>query len=412
VSEPLVRVEGLKKYYFDDNSLVKRLLRREPERVKAVDGVSFDIRQGTTLGLVGESGCGKSTTGETVLGLREPTAGRVRFDGVDIFERDDLTEFRRRTGIVFQDPFSSLDPRMTVSEIIREPMMVHGVGTKADRRDRVVDLLELVGLSADHVDRYPHEFSGGQRQRIGIARAIALEPEFVVLDEPVSSLDVSVQAQILNLLADLQSDLGLTYLLIAHDLSVVKHISDSVAVMYLGRIVERAPTDDLFETPKHPYTRALLESVPRARTAEQDRTMDPLEGDVPSPRNPPSGCQFRTRCPEVIPPSELDVSQRGYREIMSLREKVTTGDLNVNTPDITDSSWGETPEPTAVIDSFFSEPLPDEHRETVRTAVAQYLAGDRTQAAATLRDPFESVCERETPEARSANHHATCHLYE
>jgi peptide/nickel transport system ATP-binding protein len=295
--DPLVRVEDLTKYYFERDNLTDRLLGREPESVQAVDGVSFEVREGETLGLVGESGCGKSTTGETLLRLREPTDGAAYFDGENVFEQDDLTEFRERAQVVFQDPYSSLDPRMTAGAIVREPLDVHDWRTAEERRDRVAELMERVGLSASQTDRYPHEFSGGQRQRIGIARALALEPDFIVCDEPVSALDVSVQAQILNLLDDLQEEFGLTYLFIAHDLSVVRHICDRVAVMYLGEIVEVGPVEDIFENPGHPYTEALLESVPRADTSEQGREVETLAGDVPSPRNPPSGCRFHTRCP-------------------------------------------------------------------------------------------------------------------
>jgi peptide/nickel transport system ATP-binding protein len=301
VSDPLLEVEDLRKYYYEQDTAVDRLLGREPVSIRAVDGVSFHVDEGETLGLVGESGCGKSTTGETVLRLREATDGSVTFDGEDVLAMDssELTAFRRRAQVVFQDPFSSLDPRMTAGDIIAEALTIHDVGFPAERRERALELLERVGLSADQVDRYPHEFSGGQRQRIGIARALALEPEFVVLDEPVSALDVSVQAQVLNLLEDLQEEFGLTYLFIAHDLSVVRHISDRVAVMYLGEVVETGPVDDIFENPSHPYTQALLESVPRATTDEQGRQVDALPGDVPSPRDPPDGCRFHTRCPEA-----------------------------------------------------------------------------------------------------------------
>jgi len=297
--DPLLEVEGLRKYYFEQDTVLDRLLGRDPVSVKAVDGIDFEIFEGETLGLVGESGCGKSTTGETLLRLREATDGRIAFDGEDVLEMgdDELTEFRQRAQVVFQDPFSSLDPRMTAGDIVTEPLEIHDVADRGERRERAIELLERVGLSADQIDRYPHEFSGGQRQRIGIARALALEPEFVVLDEPVSALDVSVQAQVLNLLEDLQEEFGLTYLFIAHDLSVVRHISDRVAVMYLGEIVETGDVDDIFENPEHPYTQALLESVPRASAGEHGRRVDALPGDVPSPRNPPSGCHLHTRCP-------------------------------------------------------------------------------------------------------------------
>ncbi len=294
----LLEVKDLKKYF-----PVKRgIFRRTVAHVKAVDGVSFFIKEGETLGLVGESGCGKTTTGRVILKLIEPTAGQVilRRDNqaVDLakLRLRQLKPLRREMQIIFQDPYSSLNPRMTIGDIIAEPLVVHNVAKGKEREARVRELLEAVGLNPNYMKRYPHEFSGGQRQRIGIARALALDPKLIICDEPVSALDVSIQAQVINLLQDLQKEFGLTYLFIAHDLSVVRHISDRIAVMYLGRIVEMAETEKIFTVPKHPYTEALLSAVP-VPDPEFHRDRIILKGDVPSPVNPPSGCHFHPRCP-------------------------------------------------------------------------------------------------------------------
>jgi oligopeptide transport system ATP-binding protein len=268
-----------------------------------VDGVTFDVYRGETLGLVGESGCGKSTTGRTILQLYHATAGKVFFEGINLadLKGDQLRRIRRRMQMLFQDPYASLNPRMTVGNIIGEPLEVHKVATGKDRNHRVQELLAMVGLNPSFVNRYPHEFSGGQRQRIGIARALALHPDFIVCDEPISALDVSIQAQVVNLLEDLQEQFGLTYLFIAHDLSMVRHMSDRIAVMYLGKIVELANRNDLYQIPQHPYTQALLSAVPIPDpVADAKRKRIILEGDVPSPLNPPKGCNFNTRCPKVI----------------------------------------------------------------------------------------------------------------
>ena len=291
---PILEVRDLKKHF----PIKKGLLRRTVGHVFAVDGVSFSIGKGETMGLVGESGCGKTTVGRTLLRLTEPSDGQILLSGRDVTKlpKSEIRPFRREMQIIFQDPFSSLDPRMTAGQIVAEPLMVHGVGNREERRKRVAELFNRVGLRAAQMDNFPHQFSGGQRQRIGIARALALNPKLIIGDEPVSALDVSIQAQVINLLMDLQKELGLSYLFISHNLAVVEHISHKIAVMYLGRIVEYADKKSIFTAPKHPYTEALLSAVPVPDPTIKRKKLV-LEGDVPSPVRPPSGCHFHTRCP-------------------------------------------------------------------------------------------------------------------
>ena len=522
VGESLLEVDGLRKYYDQADGILDRYLEREDNSVKAVDGLSFSIRRGETLGLVGESGCGKSTAGRALLQLTEPTDGRVVFAGTDLTDLGGaaLRETRTDLQMIFQDPLSSLDPRQSIGQTIREPLSVHdlpesdpsveseaavtvsgldrdrvevtvddgidaiigaedgvatahvdvrvtdgdvsvdvreplgvdGTITRTDagaisqvsltvspgetdrlrRRRRVKHLLEAVGLEAGQYDRYPHELSGGQRQRVGIARALAVDPAFIVCDEPVSALDVSVQAQILNLMEDLQDRFDLTYLFIAHDLSVVRHIADRVAVMYLGEIVEVATTDELFAAPQHPYTKALLSAIPEPDPTVNTDDRVILKGDVPSPIDPPTGCHFRTRCPSVIPPADLDIEQDTYRAVMDFRQRVEKRAIDVETARQTASEsvqeaatdGGNTNGDTdaadsvaaavvdAVRDTQFDRRLSGETKDAVDHAIRLVLTDEWDAAASTLEATFASVCERRDPTLSAGDHKAACHLLE
>ena len=396
--DTLVEVNELKTYY-DDGGIV------DSNPVKAVDGVDFEIKRGETLGLVGESGCGKTTLGRTLIQLEDSTSGEVLFDGTDVTELSgqELKDWRRNSQMVFQDPESSLNDRMTIGEIVREPLDVHDWNTPEERRERVRELLDVVGLQPQHYYRYPHQFSGGQRQRIGIARALALEPEFVVLDEPVSALDVSVQAQILNLLEDLQDEFGLTYLFIAHDLSVVRHICDRVAVMYLGNVMELGETAELFENPKNPYTHSLLSAIPEPDpTADRDRIT--LRGTPPSPRDPPQGCPFTTRCPMKIRPDKYQdmdadtwVAIEVFREVLRERSRA-------------DKSLTEQAKELLGMETRFSDigeikrelfgdlDLSTEVRQYVEEAADHVEENDEAGARELLREEFGSVCDFEKPD--------------
>jgi len=396
--ETLVEVEGLKKHYGEGG-------RFSGPPVKAVDGVSFNIERGETLGLVGESGSGKTTLGRTLVQLETATEGRISFSGQDVtkLSGDELKQWRKNAQIVFQDPESSLNDRMTIGEIIREPLDAHNWKSPEERREKVRNLLSSVGLQEDHYFRYPHQFSGGQRQRIGIARSLALEPDFLVLDEPVSALDASVQAKILNLLEDLQEEFELTYLFIAHDLSVVRHICDRVAVMYLGKIMEIGDTEELYTDAKNPYTKSLLSAIPRPDPASE-RTRITLPGTPPSPRDPPEGCQFSTRCPAKIRPEKFaELSDETWDAIEQFREVVrerTRLDLGIRGRAKRQLGiFSDFDDIEEAADELFADVEPPSAvEEAIQTAIEQVKDGYPDQARESLKETFGGICDTERPE--------------
>ncbi|MFB6360237.1 MAG: ABC transporter ATP-binding protein [Halobacteriales archaeon] len=412
--DPLLSVRGLTKHF----RITEGVMQREVGRVRAVDGIDFEIRRGETFGLIGETGCGKSTAARTLLRLEDPTDGTVVFDGEPVteFGPTALKRFRRRAQMIFQDPTSSFDPRMRIGESIAEPLRAHGLSDKAERDELVETMLGHVGLATETAQQYPHELSGGQKQRAALARALVVNPELLVADEPVSALDVSVQAEILDLLDDLQDAFDLSILFITHDINVVREICDRVAVMYLGEIVEMGPTGTLLENPQHPYTRALVASIPTLDPDDAGRQAT-LSGEVPDPSNPPSGCRFHTRCPEVIPPEEYEIEQAHWRAIVRLRVQLAEPDA---TPadfaaDIDPAADEPTPEAAAVREHFdIPAALDDAAAEAELAAAIDAIVDGKLEAAAgRLQEQFPTPCIEDWPEMRqtAVDHPAACHLH-
>ncbi len=412
---PLLEVRNLCKYFSNDGGLFGGVtldeefpfVRRDPQNVRAVEDVSFDIKKGETLGLVGESGCGKSTLARTVLRLLEPTSGSVYFKGEDLasISGEPLRRKRQDMQMIFQDPQSSLDPRMKVGPIVEEPMRAHGMLDAEGREARAKELLEKVGLDPQHYNRYPHAFSGGQRQRVNLARALSVNPDFIVCDEPVSALDVSIQAQVLNTMRELQDEFDLTYLFIAHDLSVIRHISDRVAVMYLGQMVELADKEELFENPQHPYTQALLDAIPVPDPRSDGRTAL-LTGDVPSPIDPPSGCRFRTRCPSLIQPAAYDMSDAAWANVLEFQRSVKRREFETTA----------TPE---IRRRYFPDAEPGGEAGTLLDEALDHIAAEEwDEAERLLTESFAetSICATDEPayevdpEFGDGRHYSACHL--
>ena len=441
-ARPIMQVKNLKKHY----PLTKGFLKDEIGRIKAVDGISFDLSRGETLGIVGESGCGKSTAATSMIRLEEPTDGEIIFDGEDITEYDntELKRFRRKVQMIFQDPDSSFDPRMNVGDAVAEPLVVQGMADGKRREEIVADLLERVGLSKEDIKRFPHEFSGGQKQRIALARALAVNPDIIVADEPVSALDVSIQSEILALMKALQEEFGLTIVVISHNLGVVQEICDRVAVMYLGEFVETGPTEELFEDPQHPYTRALLSAIPVPDPNRRGLGTE-LKGDVPDPGSPPSGCRFHTRCPEVIPPTDVDIPQEDWRSVLHFRERIRNGTVDPSSlgeiaavegglaPDefrddeaggfLRDAEGsvdvtrvpGDLVRETIQREYDLPEALPDpEPNEALEKALERITEDDIEGAREALDSIFVTPCELDQPELLelSPGHEAACHLHE
>ncbi|MFB6089634.1 MAG: ABC transporter ATP-binding protein, partial [Halobellus sp.] len=418
VDPPLLDVRGLEKHY----PVTEGFWNREVGRVRAVDGVDLTVERGEAVGLVGESGCGKSTAARAVLRIDEPTGGTVRFRGEDVTDYDPvrLKRFRRRAQLIFQDPTSSFDPRRSIGESVAEPLAVQGMSDRARRRRLAASTLERVGLDADTADRYPHELSGGEKQRAALARALVVDPDLLVADEPVSALDASVQADVLGLLDRLRRELDLGVLLVSHDLAVVREVCDRVAVMYLGEIVESGPVESVFEDPQHPYTRALLASMPVPDPTVESPDVE-LRGDVPSAADPPAGCRFHTRCPEVIPPDGYDLDGEDWRRLHRFRTRLARDDVDVDAVrEYAAAERGVAPDdvPAEAVrtelrrEFDLPESLSDPDAEAVLArALGRVVAGEAEQAAATLADAFDTVCAADPPARYDAgpDHDATCH---